>query len=263
MQTEPAYSVPVKNQELVSPIIEATSSIAIDMETNSILYEKNSNERLQIASITKLMTLIIILEENALTDIVTVSSNAASIEGSNMSLVAGEKIAVENLVYGALINSANDSAVALAEYNAGSVEKFVEKMNKKAVEMGLVNTNFTNPIGLDDANNYSSAYDISLLSKKIYENEFVQHAASLKELEVKSTDKIYTHKLESTNKLLENEFLHIKGLKTGSTPSAGQCLSAVAENETGNEIITIVLNSPDRFQETKVLVEWIFRAYNW
>jgi len=254
---------PVKDPLFISPIIEAKSSISIDMASDKILFEKNAHERLPIASITKLMTLTIVTEENDPTEVVKISNYAANIEGSQMYLRAGEQISLENLLYGAIIHSANDAAVALAEHNAGSVDAFVEKMNKKAQEFGLENTNYSNPIGLDDYNNYSSSYDIAILSKHIYQNQFVRHAAKLKELEVKSVDGTYSHLLQSTNALLGNEYLNIKGLKTGKTDGAGLCLVAVAETDTGNEIITVVLNSPDRFYETKILVDWIFRAYTW
>lgn len=260
---EEQSEAPVKNSKYISPIIQARSSIVMDLNNGKILYEKNAYDRLAIGSITKLMTVFLILKENKLNDIVTVSNNAASVEGSTMYLRAGEEIAVENLLYGALINSANDAAVALAEYNAGSVDKFVEKMNKEAALLNLSNTNFSNPIGLDQENNYSSSYDIAQLSKYIYQNQFIKHAAKLKELEVKSVSGEYVHNLESTNELLENEYLNIKGLKTGKTEQAGLCLVAIAENDTENEIITIVLDSPARFEETKILVDWIFRAYNW
>lgn len=254
---------PVKDPLLISPIIEAKSSIAVDMASDKILFEKNAYAMLPIASITKLMTITIVTEENDPTEIVTVSNYAANIEGSQMYLRASEQISLENLLYGAIIHSANDAAVALAEHNAGSVDAFVEKMNAKAKEFGLENTHFSNPIGLDDYNNYSSSYDIAVLAKHIYQNKFVKHAAKLKELEVKSVDGTYSHLLESTNNLLGNEYLNIKGLKTGKTDGAGLCLVAIAETETDNEIITVVLNSPDRFYETKVLIDWIFRAYTW
>jgi D-alanyl-D-alanine carboxypeptidase len=269
--TDPGFSIsdtafplaPAKDQKFISPIIEAKRSIAIDLNSGEILYEKNSHEKSQIASITKLMTILIVLEENKLNDVVTVSSNAANTEGSTMDLQPGEQIAVENLIYGAIINSANDAAVALAEYNAETVDAFIEKMNNKSKSLGLLNTNFSNPIGLDNPNNYSTAYDLAKLGKYIYENEFIKHAAGLKELEVQSVSKNYTHKLKSTNELLENEFYKIKGLKTGHTDGAGLCMLGIAENKEGNEILTVVLNSPARFQETKVLTDWIFRAYKW
>lgn len=260
---EEKTTLPVKDSKYISPIIAATSSVSIDINTGKILFEKNAHDRLSIASITKLMTINIILEENELSEIATVSSNAANTEGSTMFLRTGEEISVENLLYGAIINSANDAAVALAEHNAGTVEAFVEKMNVKAIALGLQNTSYSNPIGLDQYNNYSSAYDIAQLGMHVYENQFVRHAAKLQTFSVTSADGGYTHKLESTNELLGNEFFNIKGLKTGSTEQAGLCFVAIAENDTSNEIITVVLDSPARFIETEILVDWIFRAYSW
>ena len=256
-------NIPIKNHKYISPIIDASGSISIDMESEEIIYEKNAHQRLQIASITKIMTALIILEENSFEETTIVSNNAASTEGSTMYLRSGEEISIENLLYGIIINSANDAAVALAEHNAGSVNAFVEKMNTKALSLGLVNTNFANPIGLDNSNNYSSAFDIAKLAKQVYQNEFIKEAAQKKEFTVYSQSKTYKHILESTNDLLGNEYLNIKGLKTGRTDAAGLCLVAVAESDSENEVITVVLNSPARFTETKVLVDWVFRAYNW
>lgn len=258
-----AESIPIKNPYFIAPIINAKASIGIDLATGTVLYEENSHDRLLIASITKLMTALIVLEENNIEDIATISSNAANIGGSVMRLQAGEKISLKNLLYGALIHSANDAAVALAEYNAGTVETFVKKMNAKASQLDLINTHFSNPIGLDDPQNYSSAYDVAKLARNIYQKQFVKSAALIKEIKVTSEDGAFTHKLESTNELLGNEFYKIKGLKTGKTDLAGLCLVVVAENNTGNEILTVVLNSPARFTETKILVDWLFRAYNW
>lgn len=215
-----------------------------------------------IASITKLMTILIVLEENKMDEIVKVSNNAAATEGSQMQLRTGEEITVENLLYGALIHSANDAATALAEHNADTVSKFVEKMNARAERLGLINTHFSNPIGLDQSNNYSSAADIAKLSRFVYHNKFIQQAATLKTMEVTSTSGKFIHKLSSTNDLLDS-YLKIKGLKTGKTTEAGLCLVSIAENDHGNEIITVVLDSPARFEETKFLVDWVFRAYNW
>ncbi len=257
-----AEPVPIKNQSFIEPIIHAKSSIAIDLATGDVLYEKNAHENLPIASITKLMTILIILEENQLNEVATVSSNAANTEGSTMFLHSGEQIAVENLLYGALIHSANDAAVALAEHNAGSVSEFVKKMNDKAAELGLGDSNFTNPVGLDTSGNYSSAHDVAKLGQLIYQYDFIKHAAGLQELEVRSVSGDLTHKLTSTNDLLDS-YLDIKGLKTGHTDLAGLCLTAIAENDSENEILTVVLNSPARFTESKILIDWVFRAYTW
>jgi serine-type D-Ala-D-Ala carboxypeptidase (penicillin-binding protein 5/6) len=254
--------IPSKNPGYISPILDAKGIIVMDRKTGKILFENNAHQRMPIASITKLMTILIILEENNLNDIVTISSNAANVEGSQMYLQAGEQISVEKLLNGALIGSANDGALSLAEYNAGTVEAFVEKMNKRALELGLINTKFSNPIGLDSPNNYSSPYDIAKLGNFIYNSEFVQQAANTKEMEVKSESGKFTHKLENTNDLLDS-YLGIKGLKTGKTDAAGLCLIGVSENSQENEIITVVLNSPDRFKETKILTDWSFRAYTW
>lgn len=253
---------PIKDSVHISPIIQASGGIATDLETGEILYSKNPHTRLKMASITKLMTILIILEENSLEEIAMVSNNAAQTEGSTMFLRSGEQITIENLLYGALINSANDAAVVLAEHNAGTVDKFVEKMNRKGKDLGLLNTHFSNPIGLDQSNNYSSAYDIAHLTNYLYHNKFIKKAAKIKNLEVSSTSGSYTHKLESTNQLLDS-YLKINGLKTGKTDAAGLCLVAIAENDKGHEIITVVLDSPARFEESKILIDWVFRAYQW
>lgn len=253
---------PLKDPYYISPVIEAEASIAIDMNSGQILFEKNIHSRMALASITKLMTILIILEENKLDEVVTISSNAASTSGSTMHLRQSEQITIENLLYGAIINSANDAAVALAEHNSGSVSAFVEKMNLKAKDLGLINTNFSNPIGLDGTSNYSSAFDVAKLAKEVYQYKFIKDAAKMKDFSVSSISGKYTHPLESTNELLDS-YLGIKGLKTGKTDAAGLCFVSVAENENDNEIITVVLNSPARFPETKILVDWVFRAYNW
>jgi len=253
---------PIKNPQNISPIIYSKASISLDRKSSTILYEDNAHDRLSIASLTKLMTALIIIEENQLDEVVQISQNANNTEGSTMYLRTGEEITVENLLKGLLINSANDSSVALAEHNSGSVEKFVEKMNARAQELGLINTHFANPNGLDNSNNYSSAYDIAKLGNYIYNNPIIKDIVDTQNENILSTNKEYTHNLHTTNHLLGN-YPGIKGLKTGTTDWAGQCLISIAENENGNEIITVVLNSPDRFKETKVLTDWIFRSYNW
>jgi len=254
--------IPIKKDGFIAPVISAASSIAIDNQTGEVLFEKSIHTKRQIASITKLMTAIVILEESDLNSIVTVSPEVKYADGSEMFLRTGEQITVESLMYGLIINSANDAAVALAEFNAGSTEEFVKKMNKKALELGLLNTHFQNPIGYDNSYNYSSAYDVAMIARYAYQKPFIRSAATIKEFEVTSTDNAYTHKLESTNELLDS-YLNIKGLKTGRTELAGLCLVAIAENENQNDIISVVLNSPARFTESKILIDWIFRAYIW
>ncbi len=255
--------IPIKNYQYISPIINAKGSVIMDRKTGTILFGENIHERMPIASITKLMTVLIILEENDFGEIVKISHNAANIQGSTMFLRPNEEITVKNLIYGALINSANDAAIALAEHNAGNVQNFVEKMNKRALELGLINTHFANPNGFDNPNQYSSPSDVAKLSNFIYNNKLIQKISKIEKTQVRSVNGNFTHHLKSTNELLNNEHWNIKGLKTGRTKSAGLCLTTISEDEEGNEIITVVLNSPARFTETKILVSWTFRAYNW
>lgn len=258
-----ANAIPTHDGIHIAPIIEADSALIIDLETGLILYEKNAYDRASIASITKLMTTTIILEENDLEEVVTVSKNAAETTGSRVWLYENEQIRVKDLLYAAIIHSGNDAAVALAEHNAGSVEEFVKKMNKKADSLGLYNTSFSNPIGFDEENNFSTAYDVSLLGRYAFKKDFIRHAASIESMEISSINGSIKHDLKSTNELLKSSFFNIKGLKTGRTDEAGLCLVGIAENQKQNQIITVVLNSPDRFKETKILIDWAYRAYKW
>lgn len=253
--------IPVQNEEYVEPgYISAGSSIVVDLDSQSVLYEKNSTSRLPIASLTKLMTAYIILDENDTDDVVTVSSNAAATIGSSMGLRNGEQITVKHLLYGLLIESGNDSAVALAEHNAGSEKAFVTKMNQKANELGMNNTNYANVTGLDSGDAYSSARDLALLSSYLAHDPSIREIVRQSSVSLTSISGI-THELSSTNILLGE--LGIKGLKTGKTPSAGECLITLAETSQGNEIVTIVLASGDRFGDTRTLIDWIYRAYTW
>lgn len=255
--------VPLKNPDLIAPIIQAKSSLSMDLRTGIVLFEDNAHQRLPIASLTKLMTTLIVLEENNLDDVVTVSKKASTMSGSIMFLRKDEKIELKNLIYGMLISSSNDAAMALAEFNAETEAAFVEKMNKKALALGLLNTHFSNPVGLDGRDNYSSAYDLAKLSRYVYQKTLVKEIVTVKKIKVTSLDGKIIHNLESTNELLDTKFIKIKGLKTGTTDQAGLCIVSVAENDTNNEIMTVLLHSPDRFKETKILAEWTFRAYNW
>ncbi len=207
---------PQKDPFKIAPIIHSSSAIVVDLDSAKILYEKNPHDRLAVASITKLMTALIIVEENNLDEIVKVSAKAAYKQGSTMFLRENEEISVENLLKGLLINSGNDAATALAEYNSGSEEAFVEKMNKRAKELGLINTNYTNATGLDDENSYSSADDIAKLGTFIYRNPTVKEIVKTQETNVQSENQNLTHELLNTNKLLDS-YLNVIGLKTGRT----------------------------------------------
>lgn len=260
--TLPASAIPVKKAYAAEPIVEAEGIIIVDFDSGAILYEKNANTKLQIASITKLMTAIVALEEGNLDDNVYVSRKAAKTEGSKVWLLSGEEIKLQSLLYAALIHSGNDAAVAIAEHIAGDVPTFVEKMNAKAKELRLYSTHYENPIGFDSPNNYSTVYDLGLLARYAYRKPLIRDAVGRSEMTVASTDGGITHDLESTNKLLDS-FLNVLGLKTGHTEAAGLCFVSIIENDNGHKIITVVLNSPARFTETKILASWTFDSYIW
>jgi D-alanyl-D-alanine carboxypeptidase len=250
----------VKDNLMIAPIISAKSAITIDLKTSTVLFEKESNKKAPFASITKLMTALIILEENQMDEIVKVSSNATSEPGSTMGLFTGENITVKNLIYGALINSGNDASTALAEHNAGSKEAFVFKMNQKVNNLGLYNTHFQNPTGLDHPNHYSSASDIAKIAEQIYKNDLIKEIVITKNTKVTNVENTRTHYLKNTNHLLDS-YLNIKGLKTGTTIVAKECLVIIAELENGRELLTVVLGSNSRFNDTKILIDWAEKAY--
>jgi D-alanyl-D-alanine carboxypeptidase (penicillin-binding protein 5/6) len=287
-----ATRVPEKNPANIEPVIDAESAIAVDLKNGIILYEKNIHEKLPIASLTKLMTVVVILEENNIRDTATISYLVTKIPGSKIWLAEGEKITIENLLYASLINSANDAATALAQYNSDNIDIFVEKMNQKSKELGLTSTLFINPTGLDEemdakdpriqdykkksayivepedenglttVTNSSTAYDLALLGRYAYGKSFVRRAVVKKELEIASNNEFLRHNLKNTNDLLDS-YLKVLGLKTGTTDVAGECLIAIVENESGDIILTVVLNSKQRYTETKILADWVFRSYTW
>lgn len=260
--TIPASQIPVKQEYAVAPVIEAKSAIIVDFDSGAILYEKNPNEKLQMASITKLMTVTLALEEGNLDDVVTVSNKAALTEGSKVWLLQGEQITLYNLVQAALIQSGNDAAVAIAEHIGGDVNTFVDMMNAKAKRLDLYSTHYENPIGFDSVQNYSTVRDLALLARYVYRKQLVQDTVKIRTKTIASVDGGITHDLTSTNQLLESSW-NVLGLKTGHTEAAGLCFISIIENNKGNKIITIVLNSPARFEETKKLASWAFRSYTW
>jgi D-alanyl-D-alanine carboxypeptidase (penicillin-binding protein 5/6) len=258
--------IPVKNVEMVQPDIEAKSALVMDLDSGIILYEKNPYTRMSMASLTKIMTAVIIMESHDLDEVVTIDENYGSFPesktGVKIWLQQGEQITVGNLLTALLVRSAGDAALALAKYHSGSVEDFVEEMNKRAREMNLMDTNFINPVGVDDDNHYSSSYDLALLTKRALRIPIFKSIVRMKEAEISSTNGRIKHAFKSTNYLL-NSYLDIRGVKTGTTDSAGESVINLARGENGQEIIAVLLNSPDRFQENKSVIDWVFRSYRW
>ncbi len=252
--------VPLRHEEAVAPSdFSARGIISVDLESQALLFQSGAHNRLPIASLTKLMTAYIVLTENQPEDIVTVSAHAAGTGGSRMGLWSGEKIKLNNLLYGMLLNSGNDSAVALAEFNAGSEQAFVEKMNQRAKDLGMETTVYRDSTGLNPEN-MSSARDLALLTAYLSKNDRIRQIAVQNEARVQNETGSF-HQLKNTNELLGK--LGVKGLKTGKTPEAGECLITLAENPDGHEIITVMLGSGARFAETQKMLEWIYNSYTW
>jgi D-alanyl-D-alanine carboxypeptidase len=261
-ETLPSSSIPVKKEHSIAPVIEAEAAIIVDFDSGTVLYEKNPDAKLQIASITKLMTAIIALEEGNLDDTVYISANAAQTEGSKIWLYGGEEITLRNLLFAVLIHSGNDAAVAVAEHIGGDVPTFVQKMNDKTKKIGLYSTHYENPIGFDALENYSTVHDLALLARYAYRKPFIRNAVIIPSMTISSVDGSLSHDLESTNELLDG-FFSVLGLKTGHTELAGLCFVSIIENDNDNKIITVVLNSPALFSDSKKLASWAFRSYIW
>ncbi len=244
----------------------AKSAILIEASTGRIIYEKNSHEKLAPASMTKMMSMLLIVEsiEDGIInwdDIVTVSENASGMGGSQILLETGEQMSVSDLFKGVAVMSGNDAVVALAEAIAGSVDEFVSMMNKRAKELGLTDTSFKNPHGLDDANHYSSAYDMSLIAKELVKHEKVLEFTKIYEDYLrKGTDKEIW--LVNTNKLVRF-YQGVDGLKTGYTSTAGYCLTATAfKNDM--RLIAVVMgeeSSTKRNAEVTSLLDYGYAQY--
>jgi len=251
---------PIKKNNSVAPVIGASSFLSIDLETNKILSAFNPDQKLPMASLTKLMTVLIVLEENNLDEIVKVTKEGANVEGTQINVNENEEFRLENLVKAAIISSGNDATQVLAIHNAGSLENFTKKMNSKAKALGMQSTNFKNSTGLDEIDHYSTASDLAILAKATYSNQFIKDTSKIKEITIKNL-KGKEYKLKNTNDLLDG-YLNVLGLKTGTTELAGQCLITIVE-QNGNTILNIMLNSPSRFKETKILSQWVFDSFVW
>ena len=244
----------------------ATSAIIIEASTGTVIYNKNEHEKLAPASMTKMMGLLLIMEQiekgNLKWDeMVTASSNASSMGGSQIFLETGEQMTVEELVKGISIASGNDAMVAMAEKIAGTEEAFVELMNKKASELGLKNTNFKNCTGLDAENHYSSANDMAIIAKELVKHDkILEFSGTYEDYIREGTDKSFW--LVNTNKLVRF-YQGVDGLKTGYTSTAGYCLTATAKRN-GMRLITVVMNEPDsttRNSETTAMLDYGFNMY--
>ena len=243
--------------------LNAKSAILMEESTGNILYESNPDERLPIASVTKVMTMLLIMEavdsgKISLDDMVTVSENAMSYGGSTMFLETGEQLTVNDMLKGIAVASANDGCVAMAEHLAGSESAFVDMMNEKAKELGMENTHFMNTNGLDEDDHYSSARDVAIMSRELMKHETIFNYTSI----WMDTLRGGKFQLANTNKLIRF-YDGANGLKTGSTSKALCCLSAAAKRN-DMQLIAVVLGaltSAERFASAKSLLDYGFANY--
>ena len=236
--------------------ISANSAIVMDATTGRILYEKNIHARKPMASTTKIMTALVALEKTNLEDVVKVSRNAVGVEGSSIYLTYDERITMKDLLYGLMLRSGNDSAAAIAIEIGGSIDGFSKLMNKKAREIGAINTNFTNPHGLHNENHYTTAYDLALITREALKKDAFKEIVRTKLWVAERENFKYFYNKNKT--LVE---LHGgDGVKIGFTTSAGRCLVTSATRD-GMQLISVVLNAPNWFQDSYLLLNNIFEEY--
>ncbi|HHT28444.1 MAG TPA: D-alanyl-D-alanine carboxypeptidase [Firmicutes bacterium] len=238
------------------PAITAHAAILFENTTGTVLYGKNEHVRRSPASLTKIMTALLAFESGRMDDTVTISRRAAGLGGSSLYLKEGQQIPLRELMYGMLLRSGNDAAVAVAEHIAGSVSAFVGMMNQRADELGATNTRFANPHGLDAHNHYSTAFDLTMLSRTaLWHKDFAEIVGTV--------DHTYEEKgitWRNTNRLLWS-YTGAEGIKTGTTGQAGNCLAAAASRE-GMQLITVVLGSANRWRDTTTLLDYGFDNFD-
>ena len=237
----------------------AQSAVVMEQGTRKVLFESNAYEQLGMASTTKIMTAVVTLENAELHEVVKIGKNAVGVEGSSMWLEAGETITVENLLYGLMLNSGNDAAVALAEYVGGTVDDFCRMMNEKAKSIGALQTHFVNPNGLPEEGHYTTAYDLGLIACYALENEQFCEIVSTRERNIPWPGREYDKKLVNHNKMLRM-YEGCDGVKTGFTKSTGRALVSSATRN-GMQVVAVTLNAPDDWNDHRHLLDNAFGSY--
>ncbi len=243
---------------LPPPEISAQSVLVVDAATDTVLFEKNPNLKTPPASLTKLATALVVLEKCS-KDLVITVPKIATPAGTIMGLVEGEQIIVESLLYGLLLPSGNDAANVLVLRCFGNFEEFLSSMTNLTQKLSMENTQFKNPSGLPAKGHFSTAHDLTKLAKAALSNPEISEIIRIKEKVVTDLTGKISHKLTNLNKLLNNP--QVSGIKTGRT-SFGENLIAAKENE-GHKIISVVLQSQDRFSDTERIFDWVFKNFVW
>lgn len=255
----PASETAASEKEILAPRITAQSAILYDRLTGEILFDKESREIRPPASTTKILTAIVAIENGNLKQEVVISSNAGSVGGSTNYLRAGEVLSFKDLLWGALLESGNDSCVALAEAASGSETLFVELMNRKAVLLGAWDTDFQNTNGLPDKDHLTTAYDMAVITDYALQNPLFAEMVSTLHAEIPKKDTTWERSLDNTNRLLST-YPGADGVKTGTTNAAGQCLVSSATRG-DRQLIAVVFKSGDRYGDSVKLLDHGFDDY--
>ena len=248
-------SLPVRAQD-GAPVISASSAALLEMASGKFLYTKDAYTRRPMASTTKIMTALVAIENADLSESVCIPADAVGIEGSSLYLQIGETLTVEQLLYGLLLQSANDAATALALHISGGIPEFSALMNQKAAELSLTDTNFTNPHGLHADSHYTTAHDLAVIAAEAMENVTFRTIVATKKYTIPATERSQTRVLVNHNKLLSLDENAV-GIKTGFTKKSGRCLVGAAEKN-GIRLITVTLNAPDDWNDHRELFSYGF-----
>ncbi|MFD1738613.1 serine hydrolase [Bacillus salitolerans] len=252
--------IPTK-KGITAPGVSAQSAIVMEQESGRVIFGKHEHEKRRIASITKIMTAILAIESGKMNENVVVSKNAEGTEGSSLYLIANEKIKLEDLVYGLMLRSGNDAAVAIAEFVGGSVDGFAYMMNQKAEEIGMKNSHFRNPHGLDThEDHYSTAYDMAILTRYAMGNEHYQKIAGTKVYRSPHPEEKWDRVWKNKNKLVTGLYPYSTGGKTGYTKRAKRTLVSTASKD-GMNLIAVTLNAPDDWNDHISMFNYTFNHY--
>lgn len=242
-----------------APLITAKSCFIIDTASHAVIYQKEPDYPLSPASTTKLLTALVVLDNYQPQEKVKVS-NPVRI-GQTIGLKKDEVMTIENLLYGLLVQSGNDAAFALADNYKGGRQSFVKAMNDKAKALHLEKSHFTNPAGIDEDEHFSTSHDLAILASEAIKNPLIKKIVKTQEIIISDVSQNHKHYLKNINLLL-GKVEGLKGIKTGWTDNAGECLITLVERE-NKEIIIVILGSADRFTETTKLIDWVFANFVW
>lgn len=241
-------------------LTSAQGAVLMEAESKRILLEVNPHRKLPMASTTKILTALVVIENANLDERITIPKEAQGVEGSSIYLRTGEHLTVRELLYGLMLQSGNDCAVALAMHVGGSVEKFAQLMNQRAIELGAKNSSFANPHGLAHKNHYTTAYDLALISCFAMQNKIFAEIAQTKSIKISNEGMDWPRVINNKNKLLSS-FDGANGVKTGFTKQAGRCFVGAAKRN-DMQLVAVVLNCGPMFEDSKRMMEYGFANYN-